>query len=121
MACNCVLSRRSETYHNNQFRLVNFSPYPSTAELDRYRVWWLHGPGEYIGVSVADSLFMQLTLDENFIDIGPVGLVGWTVGQSAQVNFTATQVIPEPSTAVLIGIGLAGLATRRRGGCRGSR
>jgi len=85
----------------------------STTEFDRYRVWILYGQGTYTGPFVPDTFAMQLILEETIIDLGPLGVLGWNVVQTAQVEFSATPV-PEPSTALLMGIGLIGLATLRR-------
>lgn len=86
----------------------------STPDFDRYRVWMLSGPGSYRGPFVPDSLSMQLILEETIIDLGTLGILDWTVAQTAQVEFAATLVVPEPSTALLMSIGLVGLGASRR-------
>jgi hypothetical protein len=57
---------------------------------------------------------MQLLLEETIIDLGPLGIISWTVAQTAQVDFAATPVVPEPTTALLLSVGLVGLAASRR-------
>lgn len=61
-----------------------------------------------------DSLSMQLILEETIIDLGTLGILNWTVAQTAQVEFAATPVVPEPSTALLLGLGLIAFGVRGR-------
>lgn len=86
----------------------------STDDFDRYRVWVLSGPGTYAGLFVPDSLAMQWTLQESIIDLGPTGVVASTVGQQAQLDLVATQVVPEPSTGLSVGAGLLVLGIKQR-------
>jgi hypothetical protein len=86
----------------------------STPDFDRYRVWILSGPGAYAGGFVPDSLAMQLLLEETIIDLGPLGILNWTVAQTGQVDFVAAPIVPEPSTALLFAAGLSVLAASQR-------
>src|SRR5262245_14280086 len=86
----------------------------STEAFDRYRAWTLaSAPGSsWDGIFEPDSLALQLALTEQFFDLGPLGIVGTSTGQSGQLVLNAVQ-IPEPATGLLTGIGVAIVAARR--------
>jgi hypothetical protein len=86
----------------------------STEAFDRYRAWTLASSpaSSWKGIFAPDSLALQLGLTEHFIDLGPLGIVGISTGQSGQVVLNAVQV-PEPGTASLVVMGLVLLAAGR--------
>lgn len=87
----------------------------STEAFDRYRAWTLaSSPGSsWRGIfAPPDSLALQLGLTEHFFDLGRLGIVGISTGQSGQLMLNAVQV-PEPGVASLVAVGLVLLGAWR--------
>jgi len=86
----------------------------SFPDFDRYVFWSLATPmgstSSWSGIDpFPQILLLELRLTENFVDLGPLGIVDMSAGRIADVQLSATQV-PEPSPLHTLFLGICALA-----------
>ena len=87
----------------------------SFPDFDRYVFWSLStlpgGASSWSGIDpFPQSLLLELRLTENFWDLGPLGIVNTSVGQSADIQLSATRV-PESSPLHTLFLAICALAS----------